>query len=300
MMRKYPGPMNGANPDLYKLSVVDEKCLVRIEEKTHVIYQPSPVDKMQSIKPLNIYNAMPGTGPNPWKVILILAELEVPYEIKWIRFGDLKSEPYTLVNPNGRVPAMEDPNTGLTLWESGAIIEYLLATYDKKLRLDYGDDQFHNKWLLRSWLMFQLTGQGPMFGQKTWFTMFHEERPIESVIRRYDNETRRIFGVIETRLSKQRALLHGADDADADAEVWLVGDKCTYADLSFVTWDILLASRVFPDGGFNLEKEFPEVWKWHCNALKRPAVDATIKLREHYMANMEDTAHEITPKRIDT
>lgn len=56
-------------------------------------------------------------GPNPWKVIIILEELGLPCEIEYMEFGDLKKEPYLSINPNGRTPSMEDPNTGITLWE---------------------------------------------------------------------------------------------------------------------------------------------------------------------------------------
>lgn len=56
-------------------------------------------------------------GPNPWKVVILLEELKVPYEVEYIDFSVIKQEPYINVNPNGRVPAIEDPNTGITLWE---------------------------------------------------------------------------------------------------------------------------------------------------------------------------------------
>ena len=56
-------------------------------------------------------------GPNPWKVIIVLEELSVPYEVDYLDMSTLKQEPYISVNPNGRVPAMEDPNTVIILWE---------------------------------------------------------------------------------------------------------------------------------------------------------------------------------------
>lgn len=121
------------------------------------------------MEPIKIYHAPQGTGPNPWKPIMLAEELEIPYEIAWIPYSDIKSEPYLSLNPNGRVPAMVDPNTGISVWESGAIIEYLIATYDKGLKLTYGEDRLADKWQLHSWLMFQMSGQGPSFGQKMWF-----------------------------------------------------------------------------------------------------------------------------------
>ena len=73
-------------------------------------------------------------------------------------FTELKKPPFEALNPNGRVPAIEDPNTGMTLWESGAIIEYLLETYDKDNKLSYtkAPEKFEQK----CWLHFQMSGQG--------------------------------------------------------------------------------------------------------------------------------------------
>lgn len=75
--------------------------------------------------------------PNPWKVLMILEELKLPYEPKLVDLADLKKEPYESINPNGRVPALEDPNTGITIWESGAILEYLVDTYDKEHTISF-------------------------------------------------------------------------------------------------------------------------------------------------------------------
>ncbi|KAL2285803.1 hypothetical protein FJTKL_07522 [Diaporthe vaccinii] len=76
-------------------------------------------------------------GPNPWKVVIVLEELQVPYEIKSFKFEEIKKKPFIDINPNGRVPAIEDPNTDITLWESGAIITYLIEQYDKNHVLSY-------------------------------------------------------------------------------------------------------------------------------------------------------------------
>ena len=84
-----------------------------------------------------------------------------------LEFPDMKKEPYTSINPNGRVPAIEDPNTGITLWESSAIIDYLLETYDKSNSLQYTSAP--EKFLQKSWMAFQISGQGPYYGQRAWF-----------------------------------------------------------------------------------------------------------------------------------
>lgn len=153
------------------------------------------------MQPIKVYNAPPGTGSNPWKVIIVLEELSLPYAIEWIPCGDLKSKAYLALNPNGRLPSVVDVNKHVTLFESGAIIEYLVNAYDRDCRISYGDsDDLEQKWLCRSWLHFQMSGQSPMFGQKMWFTHFHPERDVASVIERYGEETKRIVGVIEGHL----------------------------------------------------------------------------------------------------
>lgn len=84
-------------------------------------------------------------------------------------FSEMKNSPFERLNPNGRVPAIEDPNTGLTLWESGAIIEYLLENYDHDDSLSYASGKA--KWEQRCWMHFQTSGQGPYFGQRAWFVL---------------------------------------------------------------------------------------------------------------------------------
>lgn len=112
-------------------------------------------------KPVTLYSH--AGGPNPWKVAIILEELGIPYETKFEDMSTLKKEPFVKVNPNGRVPAIEDPNTGVTLWESGAIVEYLVQEYDKSEKLHYKTSP--EKYITQQWLHFQMSGQGPYYGQ---------------------------------------------------------------------------------------------------------------------------------------
>lgn len=284
------------------------------------------------MQPIKIYHAPSGQGPNPWKVIIVLEELGLPWEIVWIPYGEIKSEPYTSLNPNGRLPAMIDLNKNVTLWESGAIINYLIATYDKELKLTYGDDRFEEKWLLQSWLMFQMSGQGPMFGQKSaylrtwlsatskpdsfnfiqplaqflgekysadscdtvWFTHIHIDTNIQTAIDRYGNESKRIMGVVESTLGKQRQKLGLA----ATDPVWLVGDKCTYADLAFVPWNTALGS-LFPDGSLDFEKDFSEYYRWHMNMTGRRGTKKVLEYREECIRSMKDTAMEAISRQKD-
>jgi glutathione S-transferase len=73
-----------------------------------------------TLKPITLYGQ---GGPNPPRVAIILAELSLPHTVIPIPLSEVKLPPYTAINPNGRLPAIHDPNTDLTLWESGAIVE---------------------------------------------------------------------------------------------------------------------------------------------------------------------------------
>lgn len=99
------------------------------------------------------------------------------------------------------------------------------------------------------------------------------------------------MSVIEAHPVKQRKRR-----AEIGRSVWLVGDKCTYADLAFITWDILLLSRLFPEG-FDAKMEFPLFCQWHENAVDRPAVKKVLSMREHCIAMIEDTARVVLPDR---
>lgn len=192
-------------------------------------------------------------GPNPKKVVMVLEELKIPYEIKLLEFPEMKKPAYENINPNGRVPAIEDPNTGITLWESGAIIEYLVEKYDKNRVISFQADtpeSYHAK----QWLHFQASGQGPYFGQAVWFKIHHQEQ-LQSAVDRYINEIRRVSGVLN-------GVLQGRE--------YLVDDKCSYADLVFVSWFEVVpwaaGDRV------DLEKEFPNVHAWLSRLKSRPSV----------------------------
>ena len=107
-------------------------------------------------RPLTLYGH---AGPNPFKVTIILNELGIPYNTNNIAMTDVKNAEYTAINPNGRLPALYDPNTDITLWESGAIIEYLIEKYDPEHRLSF-EKESTEAWHAKQWLFFQATGQG--------------------------------------------------------------------------------------------------------------------------------------------
>ncbi|KAK3726105.1 hypothetical protein LTR37_000253 [Vermiconidia calcicola] len=190
---------------------------------------------------------------------MVLEELSIPYETVMMDFGVLKQEPYISVNPNGRVPAIKDPNTGITLWETGAIIDYLLDYYDKENKLQYAE--FPQKYHQKSWEHFQMSGQGPYYGQLAWFKVFHPEKNITSAIDRYANEVKRVLGVIDSHLTK------------ADTE-YLVGDKVTYVDIMFVSWNTTVPGLL---SDWDWQGTYPKCYEWNQRLLNRPAIKKVLE-----------------------
>lgn len=162
-------------------------------------------------------------GPNGWKVVFALKALGVTYETKYLNFAtsEQKAEPFISLNPNGRIPCLVDNATGFTLWESGAILLYLTDKYDKDHKISF--PEVEDKYKLLQYLFFQVSGQGPYFGQAYHFIL-REPQKIPGAITRYQTEVARVFEVLDGVLRKQE---------------WLVGDKPTIADLSFITWERL-------------------------------------------------------------
>ncbi|WEW57792.1 glutathione S- transferase, nitrogen catabolite repression regulator [Emydomyces testavorans] len=215
------------------------------------------------LKPLQLYGSL--TPPNPFKVALILSELSLPYETIHIPREEIKQPPFTTLNPNGRLPALVDPNNdNLTIWESGAIITYLISEYDPNHTLSFAPHTKEHH-LTQQWLHFQMSGQGPYYGQWFWFQNYHAEK-VPSAIERYANEVRRVTGVLDEWLAERQ---------------FLVGDKCTFADLAFVPWQLLVPAL----SGLDMEKETPNVHRWIERMKSRPAVAKVMKEREELLAS---------------
>lgn len=215
-----------------------------------------------NLKPIKVWGK---GGPNPPKVVIVLEELGVPYEDIAVPLSDVKKPEYTAINPNGRLPSIHDPNTGLTVWESGAIIEYLTDKYDPEHKVSFppGTPEHYHA---RQFLFFQVSGQGPYYGQAAWFKAFHHEK-LPSAIERYVGEINRVTGVLERVLSENEAKAAAAGGGDGP---WLVGGKYSYADLAFVTWQSLVTKFVSTEE-YDPES-YPTVNAWIKRILERPAV----------------------------
>jgi len=161
--------------------------------------------------------------PNGVKVSIMLEETGLPYEPHLVRFdaGEQKSPEFLALNPYGKIPAIIDPNgpggKPLALFESGAILIYLA---DKSGRFLAPSSAARYETL--QWLMFQMAGIGPMFGQVGFFHKFagkdyEDKRPRD----RYVAEAKRLLEVLDGRLAGRR---------------WIMGDDYTIADIATFGW----------------------------------------------------------------
>ena len=135
--------------------------------------------------------------PNGWKASIALEELGLPYEVKLVNIlaGEQKRPEYLAINPNGRIPTLVDRDEGdFAVFESGAILIYLAEKTGKLLPTDR-----KGRSEVIQWVMFQMAGIGPMQGQANVFYRYFEEK-IPKVIARYQNETKRLYTVLDTRL----------------------------------------------------------------------------------------------------
>ncbi|WP_404292076.1 glutathione S-transferase N-terminal domain-containing protein [Microvirga sp. RSM25] len=196
--------------------------------------------------------------PNGVKVSIMLEETELPYEPHFINIGQNETwtPEFLSLNPNGKIPSIIDPNgpggKPLPLFESGAILLYLAEKTGKLLPSDPA-----RRYETIQWVFFQMAAVGPMFGQLGFFHKFagreiEDKRPLE----RYRNESKRLLGVLETRLE-------GRD--------WIMGEDYTIADISLLGWVRNLVG--FYGAGelvdFDSLKHVPV---WLERGLARPAV----------------------------
>src|SRR6185437_8094390 len=202
--------------------------------------------------------------PNGVKVSIMLEEVGLPYEVHLVDFNtdDQKTPEFLSLNPNGKIPAILDPDgpggRPMPLFESGAILQYLGEKTGRLLPVDPA-----RRWPTIQWVHFQMGGIGPMFGQVGYFHKFAgkeiaDKRPLE----RYVNESKRLLAVVEQRL---------------DAGPWIMGDEYTIADIAMLGWVRNLI-------GFYGARELVEfdrlvrVPAWLERGLARPAVQRGLNI----------------------
>jgi GST-like protein len=212
--------------------------------------------------------------PNGHKVHIALEELGLPYKLVPVNIGageQFKPE-FLAITPNHRIPAIVDPEgpggKELRLFESGAILIYLA---EKTGRLIPRDPVA--RYTCLQWLMFQMGGVGPMFGQYHHFALYAPEK-IPYAIERYGNEVKRLHRVLEKRLSQAE---------------YLAGDEYSIADIATYPW------MRFPERkGINFD-EFPSVKRWFQAIEARPAVQRGIAVlaEQQRQGSMTDQEREV-------
>nr|AFN88461.1 glutathione transferase Ure2p5 [Phanerodontia chrysosporium]4F0C_A Chain A, Glutathione transferase [Phanerodontia chrysosporium]5O00_A Chain A, Glutathione transferase Ure2p5 [Phanerodontia chrysosporium] len=213
-------------------------------------------------------------GPNGWKVDMLLRELGLSFETVYVNLGqrEHKSPSFTKYNPNGRIPALIDHYyNDFVVWESDAILLYIVEKYDPEHK--FSVSTFDDKIIMTQWLFFQASGQGPYFGQAGWFlAVAPPEERNPTIAERYQKEILRVFGVLESVLSQRQ---------------WLVADKLTIADISFVIWNATAVNLLVKGyKGFDFEKDFPSVHRWHTALITRPAIAESLKTKAEAIAQM--------------
>ena len=157
--------------------------------------------------------------PNGYKTSVALEELEIPYNVHVVNLmsGDQRKPEFLKLNPNGRIPVIVDTdNDNLAIMESGAQLIYLAEKAGKLL-----PTETNARSKVIQWLMFQMGGIGPMMGQANVFFRYWPGDPIQPVIDRYQNEGRRLFEVLETRLKDNEFLADDYSIADIANWCWV-------------------------------------------------------------------------------
>lgn len=186
--------------------------------------------------------------PNGWKISIALEEMGVPYQVKAIDLGsnEQKAPDYLAINPNGRIPTIVDTdNDNFAVFESGAILLYLAQKTGK-----FWSQDAKQQSVITQWLMFQMGGIGPMMGQANVFYRYFPEK-IPAAINRYQSEVRRLFEVLNKRLSEA---------------TYLAGDEYSIADIASYPW-----VRGYKWSGVSIDG-LDHVQRWLSAIEQRPAV----------------------------
>jgi GSH-dependent disulfide-bond oxidoreductase len=195
--------------------------------------------------------------PNGHKVHIMLEECGLAWRAIPVNIGagDQFKPEFLAISPNNKIPAITDPDgpdgEPISLFESGAILVYLAAKTGKFL--PRGD---RAKYEVLQWLMFQMGGVGPMLGQAHHFRMYAPEK-IGYAIDRYTNEAKRLYGVIDKRLSRSR---------------FLGGPEYSIADIASFPW-----LRSWQNQGIVLE-DYPHLKAWFDGIAARPAVQRGVQV----------------------
>jgi len=196
------------------------------------------------------------TTPNGRKVSIMLEEVALPYRVYPVNIGkgEQFAPEYVKINPNGKIPSIVDPegpdSKPIAMMESGAILIYLARKTGKLF-----PQADRAKYEVLQWLMFQMGGVGPIFGQVHHFLRAAKEQ-VPYAIERYTRETRRLYGVLNDRLKDREFLADGYSVADIATYPWVARYEWHKTDLN----------------------DFPHVKRWFDAISARPAVKRGMKV----------------------
>jgi len=187
--------------------------------------------------------------PNGRKVSIMLEEIGLDYKVFPINISkDEQFQPHFLeVSPNNRIPAIVDKdNNNFSLFESGAILMYLAEKSGKLINKSNKDEYYRTI----EWLMWQMGGVGPMFGQVHHFVKYNKGKS-EYAEERYSKEARRLYGVMDKRLNKNQ-YISGKEYSIADISIWPWTARFDWQEIDL--------------------NDFPNVARWYKEMIDRPAV----------------------------
>ncbi|TNF85820.1 MAG: glutathione S-transferase [Gammaproteobacteria bacterium] len=197
--------------------------------------------------------------PNGRKVSIALEEFGLPYEVHAVNIGEGEQDApeFRAISPNGKIPAIVDRESGISLMESGAILLYLAEKEDRFL----GDD----RWQTIEWLMLQMGGVGPMLGQAHHFLKFNPGKAPYAEAR-YKAEAERLYAVLDTRLGDRDYLSGSYSIADMATWPWISRYEWQQMDLSaypnLLRWYLAIADRPAVQRGYDVPV--------HVNEIPRP------------------------------
>jgi len=204
-------------------------------------------------RPVEVYYA---ATPNGHKATIMLEELGVPYELHFIRIGrgDQFKPDFLKISPNNKIPAIVDPEgpggAPISVFESGAILKYLGLKFGKLYPTD-----MRAQVAVDEWLFWQVGSFGPMLGQNHHFNLYAPEK-IPYAIKRYLDETHRLYGVLDRRLRGRE---------------YIAGDY-SIADIASIGW-----ANGYARQGIDIA-EFPDFAAWHARINARPAVQRALAI----------------------
>ena len=185
--------------------------------------------------------------PNGRKVSIMLEEIGIEYEVYAVNIGkgEQHDPEFLKVGPNNKIPVIVDRENGLSLMESGAILQYLAKKFGQLMPTEDA-----GYWKMQEWLMFQMASVGPMFGQVHTFVRYGESKNVEAS-ERYLKECHRIYGVMDKHLTDNK---------------FFVGRNYSIVDIAIFPW---VGRHDWQTVNLN---DYPNVAKWYVELADRPAV----------------------------